>query len=126
EITNLRLALQGELTQRHFGDAVRLELDASTPPELERYLQRQFGLQDIDTYRLAGPVNLSRLMQIADQTDRPDLQYPDYHPSAPAELAAVQEPEEIFAAIAKRDHLLHHPYQSFQPVMCFLTAAAQD
>ncbi len=126
EVTNLRLALQGELMQRHFGDAVRLELDAGTPPELEHYLQQQFGLKEIDTYRLTGPVNLSRLMVIADQTRRPDLSFPEYHPWAPPELDATRSPHEIFAAVAARDYLLHHPYESFQPVINFLTAAALD
>lgn len=126
EVTNLRLALQGELMQRHFGDAVRLELDADTPQPLERYLQQQFGLSDRDTYRLPGPVNLSRLMQIAEQTPRSDLLFPEYHPSIPDELGAWQHPADIFSAIRARDYLLHHPYQSFQPVINFLTAAALD
>ncbi|GAA5231884.1 polyphosphate kinase 1 [Verticiella sediminum] len=127
EITNLRHALQGELTQRHFGDAVRLELEASTPPELERFLQREFGLSAIDTYRVDGPVNLSRLMQIANETRRPDLLFSDYRPAIPADLvAAAETPAAMFAAIAERDRLLHHPYQAFQPVIDFLTAAASD
>lgn len=127
EITNLRLALQGELTQRHFGDAVRLELDKSVPPELELFLQREFSLGPIDTYRVDGPVNLSRLMQIANATPRPDLLFSEYEPTIPALLdAAVHEPADLFAVIAEQDHLLHHPYQSFRPVIDFLTAAARD
>ncbi|MBU4609426.1 polyphosphate kinase 1 [Achromobacter sp. GG226] len=127
EITNLRHALQGELTQRHFGDAVRLEMDANTPPELEAFLQREFGLQPIDSYRVSGPVNLSRLMQIANDTKRPDLLFPEYRPVMPAALATVADrPAELFATIARQDQLLHHPYQSFQPVIDFLTAAAVD
>ncbi len=127
EITNLRLALQGELGQRHFGDAVRLELDAQTPPELELFLQREFNLGPIDTYRVNGPVNLSRLMQVANETKRPDLLYPEYEAAVPARLEVVaDQPAELFAAIAEQDHLLHHPYQAFQPVIDFLTAAALD
>ncbi len=127
EITNLRLALQGELTQRHFGDAVRLEFDSATPPELEAFLEREFGLTPIDSYRVNGPVNLSRLMQIANDTKRPDLLFPEYRPAIPGPLAAAADrPADLFALIARQDQLLHHPYQSFQPVIDFLTAAAVD
>lgn len=127
EITNLRLALQGELGQRHFGDAVRLELDANMPAELEHFLQREFNLGPIDTYRVNGPVNLSRLMQVPNETKRPDLLYTEYEAEVPARLeAAAEQPADLFAAIAEQDHLLHHPYQSFQPVIDFLTAAAYD
>ena len=64
EVTNLRHALQGELSQRNFGAAVRLEIDKLTPVELENFLQREFSLKPEDTYRVPGPVNLSRLMQL--------------------------------------------------------------
>ncbi|MCK9509981.1 MAG: polyphosphate kinase 1 [Pigmentiphaga sp.] len=128
EITNLRLALQGELNQRHFGDAVRLELDATMPEELERFVQREFNLAAIDTYRVPGPVNLSRLMQIANDTRLPELLFPAYQAPVPEALQVDEQdhPEAIFEAIAQNDHLLHHPYQSFQPVIQFLTAAARD
>lgn len=127
EITNLRLALQGELSQRNFGAAVRLEIDAQMPYELETFLQREFSLAPIDTYRINGPVNLSRLMQLCNSVDRPDLLYPTYHAPVPEPFKhVVGKPDELFAAIAARDQLLHHPYQSFRPVIDFLTAAAAD
>ncbi|MCC3264261.1 hypothetical protein LLE87_39480, partial [Paenibacillus polymyxa] len=72
EVTNLRHALQGELSQRHFGAAVRLEIDKLTPVELETFLQREFSLKADDTYRVPGPVNLSRLMQLCNSAARPD------------------------------------------------------
>lgn len=126
EVTNLRQALQGELTQRHFGDAVRLELDATMPPELERFVQREFNLNEIDTYRVPGPVNLSRLMHIANETRRPDLSFPPYQAPVPAVLQTGTDSAALFDLIARGDQLLHHPYQSFQPVIQFLTAAARD
>ena len=127
EVTNLRLALQGELSQRNFGAAVRLEIDRLTPPDLEAYLQREFSLTPVDTYRVNGPVNLSRLMQLCSNDARPDLLFPPYHAVVPAPFDRVSDkPAELFAAVAERDHLLHHPYQSFQPVIDFLTAAALD
>ncbi|MDX3895918.1 polyphosphate kinase 1 [Pusillimonas sp.] len=127
EITNLRLALQGELSQRNFGAAVRLEIDHEMPEHLERYLQQEFALQPQDTYRVDGPVNLSRLMQLCNAIDRPDLLFPEYRPRVPAPFDMVaDDPEALFEAIAERDHLLHHPYQSFEPVLAFLAAAARD
>ncbi|GAB2896290.1 polyphosphate kinase 1 [Paralcaligenes ginsengisoli] len=127
EITNLRQALQGELSQRNFGAAVRLEIDHLMPPELASFLQREFSLEPRDTYRVSGPVNLSRLMHLCNTVERPDLLFPDYRPKVPAPFDEVlDKPDELFAAIAERDRLLHHPYQSFQPVISFLTAAAFD
>ncbi|WP_397475937.1 polyphosphate kinase 1 [Pusillimonas sp.] len=127
EITNLRLALQGELSQRNFGAAVRLEIDHEMPARLERYLQQEFSLQAHDTYRVDGPVNLSRLMQLCNLVDRPDLLFSEYRPRVPAPFDMIGDhPHSMFEAIAERDRLLHHPYQSFEPVLAFLSAAAQD
>lgn len=127
EITNLRQALQGELSQRNFGAAVRLEIDKSMPDHLEQFLQHEFLLQPRDTYRIEGPVNLSRLQQLCNVVDRPELLFPEFRPGVPAPFDEVRDqPQELFAAIGKRDVLLHHPYQSFRPVLDFLTAAARD
>jgi polyphosphate kinase len=127
EITNLRQALQGELSQRNFGASVRLEIDHLMPPALESFLQREFLLQPQDTYRVKGPVNLSRLTQLCNVINRPDLLFSDHRPSIPAPFeTASNDPNELFAAIAQQDQLLHHPYQSFQPILHFLTAAAMD
>lgn len=127
EITNLRQALQGELSQRNFGAAVRLEIDQSMPADLELFLQHEFLLQPGDTYRIEGPLNLARLVQLCNVVDRPELLFPEYRASVAEPFGDVaDQPQELFAAIAKSDHLLHHPYQSFQPVLDFLTAAALD
>ena len=127
EVTNLRHALQGELSQRNFGAAVRLEIDRLTPVDLENYLQREFSLEPSDTYRVNGPVNLSRLMQLCDVDNHPELLFPPHHGSVSPPLDRVgDKPADLFAVIAKSDQLLHHPYQSFQPVIDFLTAAAVD
>jgi polyphosphate kinase len=127
EVTNLRQALQGELSQRNFGAAVRLEIDKLTPPDLEAFLQREFSLSPSDTYRVNGPVNLSRLMQLCNVGDRPNLLFPEYRGALPAPFnQPAVNPGAMFAAIAAGDRLLHHPYQSFQPVIDFLTAAALD
>jgi len=124
EITNLRLALQGELTHRHFGDAVRLEVADDCSAEMSEFLLRQFNLGNEDLYRVNGPVNLVRLMPVPDSVERPDLLYRPFHPGFPAELA--KRPTDMFEVIRGSDVLLHHPFQSFAPVVNFLEQAAVD
>lgn len=127
EITNLRQALQGELSQRNFGAAVRLEIDQAMPAGLAKFLESEFSLEPADTYRVSGPVNLSRLMQLCNVVDRPDLLFADYRPKLSAPFDTISDKHgDLFDALARRDRLLHHPYQSFQPVISFLTAAALD
>jgi polyphosphate kinase len=126
EITNLRQALQGELTQRHFGDAVRLELADACPPDIEAFLLGQFGLGVEDCYHVAGPVNLNRLLELVDAAERPDLKYPRFRPGLPAALESGKARSDLFRTVSRTDILLHHPFQSFQPVIDFLTAAAAD
>lgn len=127
EVTNLRLALQGELSQRHFGYAVRLEIDQHTPEHIEQFLQKEFSLKPEDTYRVNGPTNLTRLMQICTACNRPDLLFPAFQGPIPAAFdGALQRPAAMFELIDSGDQLLHHPYQSFQPIIDFLTAAARD
>ncbi|RCS59584.1 polyphosphate kinase 1 [Parvibium lacunae] len=125
EITNLRDALKGELSQRHYGDSVRLEIHESTPEPMARLLQHEFGLQREDCYRVNGPVNLVRLMQVVDWVDRPDLKFPSFTPGLPSNWN-VRDSADVFHLIAKQDILLHQPYQSFDPVLQFLKAAATD
>jgi polyphosphate kinase len=123
ELKSLRTALQGELSQRQFGDNVRLEVADVCPPHIVTALLQQFGLARADLYQVNGPVNLVRLIQIPDQVDRPDLKYPSFEPSMPREL--VKQPD-IFAVMRKGDILLHQPYQSFAPVVNFIEQAATD
>jgi len=120
---DLRIALQGELSHRQFGDGVRLEVADNCPPEMTAFLLGQFGLTQEDLYQVNGIVNLVRLMQIPDLVDRPDLKFSPYTPSKPKEL---NKDTDIFKAIRKQDILLHHPYQSFNPVIDFITQASED
>src|SRR4029079_14969126 len=83
EVKDLRQALQGELPQRHFGDAVRLEVADNMSESMTRFLLAQFGLEGDDLYAVAGPVNLHRLMSIPGQVNRPDLEYPVFTPGLP-------------------------------------------
>ncbi|MGE8366183.1 polyphosphate kinase 1 [Cupriavidus sp.] len=123
EIKNLRDALQGELPQRHFGDAVRLEVADNCSDEMTRFLQNQFGLEDTEVFSVNGPVNLVRLLPVPDSVDREDLKYPPCRPGLPK---ALQGQPDMFRAIRDGDILLHHPYQSFAPVVDFIRQAAED
>ncbi|MBI5861249.1 MAG: polyphosphate kinase 1 [Rhodocyclales bacterium] len=123
EVKNLRIALQGELPQRQFGDAVRLEVADNCSAAMTDFLLQQFELDRIDLYRVPGIVNLVRLMSIPDEVDRPDLKYTPFQPGLPKLLTKRSD---IFASIAKQDILLHHPFQSFVPVIDLLQRAADD
>jgi polyphosphate kinase len=123
ENKNLREQLQGELPHRHYGDAVRLEVADNCSEEMSHFLLNQFGLGPDDLYQVRGPVNLVRLMSVPDQVDRPDLKFPLFTPGMPAPFTKYPS---VFQAIAAGDILLHHPYQSFQPVIDFIREAASD
>lgn len=124
EVKNLRLSLQGELPQRHFGDAVRLEIADNCSPQIEALLLKEFKLTPDDLYRVHGPVNLVRLMEIPGQVERSDLKFPEFVPGVPGVLQ--KKGADMFKVIRKSDILLHHPYQSFKPVINFIQQAASD
>lgn len=128
EVKNLRLALQGELPQRHLGDAVRLEVAENCSAEMTQFLLAQFGLEEIDLYRVNGPVNIVRLMNVPDQVQRPDLKFAPFVAGLPKPLLKVARVNggDIFATLKKHDVLLHHPFQSFMPVIEFIQTAARD
>ena len=124
EVKNLRISLQGELPQRHFGDAVRLEVADNCPPAMSEFLLQQFELKPEDLFRVKGPVNLVRLMRIPDQVARDDLKFAPFAPGMPALLQ--KKSADMFKVLRKNDVLLHHPYQSFKPVIDFIQQAAVD
>ncbi len=123
EVKDLRQALQGELPQRHFGDAVRLEVADGMSESMTRFLLAQFGLEGDDLYVVQGPVNLARLINIPEQVNRPDLEYPPFVQGLPKSLAKGRD---LFDTIRRDDILLHRPFQSFSPVIEFIRQAAHD
>lgn len=123
EVDDLLRALEGELPSRRYGDAVRLEVAQDCPEELEAFLMAQFHLSADDLYRCNGPVNLMRLATVPDLVDRPDLKYPGFMPAVPERIRRAND---MFEAIAAGDILLHHPFESFAPVLEFLRQAAKD
>jgi len=123
EVKDLRAALRGELPQRQFGDEVRLEVTDTCSRRLTEFLLTQFNLGENDLYRVDGPVNLVRLMSVPDWVDRPDLKFATFTPLVPRQF---ERQPDVFSAVREGDILLHHPYQSFQPVINFLQQAARD
>ena len=123
EVDDLLRAVEGELPSRRYGDEVRLEVADNCPAEVCDFLLEEFELTEKDLYSVNGPVNLNRLMNLPDKVDRSDLTFPAFTPSLPARLTLAQD---IFQAIAKGDLLLHHPFESFVPVIDFLKQAASD
>ena len=123
EVDDLLRAVQGELASRRYGDAVRLEVAQDCPDEIQNYLLDQFGLTGDDLYKVSGPVNLNRMMAVYDSVDRGELKYVPSVPSIPERLKVGTD---IFAALRSGDVLLHHPFQSFAPVVDFIKQAAGD
>jgi len=123
EVKNLRQALKGELTHRQFGQPLRLEVAQQCPAHLARFLLDQFELTETELFRCDGPVNLMRLASLVDQVDIDALRYPPLVPSRPANLL---DGADLLASIRAGDILLHHPYQSFDPVVEFIRRAADD
>lgn len=122
EVKNLRQALQTELQSRQFGVGVRLEVASNCPEHLAQFLLEQFSIERNRLYAVKGPVNLVRLSELVDLVSEPALRFPPFSPTLPPHL----QNENIFAVLQKRDVLLHHPFQSFQPVVDFIRTAAHD
>ena len=123
EVKNLRQALRSGLTTRHFGQATRLEVGQSCRKELSDFLLRQFALPAAALYAVNGPVNLVRLNALIDAAKAPALHFPPHAPSWPA---SWPRHESVFERLQRGDLLLHHPFESFEPVVQFLREAVHD
>ncbi len=124
DVTNLRQALRSGLTTRHFGQAIRLEVVNTCPPELSEFLLQQFSLPQAALYRVNGPVNLVRLNQLIDQADAPALRFPAFEGAWPQ--GRLPRQQSVFERLREGDVLLHHPFESFEPVLQFLREAVYD
>jgi polyphosphate kinase len=123
ESRNVLDSVRTELHNRRKGDAVRLEIEAEADPEITERLRTNFGLEPWQVFRVDGPVNLPRLFNIYEQTDRPDLKY---KPFVPRELRLTAKSQDLFEELRRHDILLHHPFDSFDAVVSFIEAAAED
>ncbi|MFT6093751.1 MAG: polyphosphate kinase [Pseudohongiellaceae bacterium] len=123
EVEDVASALQGELHSRRFGAATKLEVGKGCPENLTNFLLQRFDLNEDALFRLDGPVNLQRLMALNGMINRPDLKFPIFSPGLPP---ALEVENDIFYAVDKEDQLLHHPFQSFLPIIDWLRQAAKD
>ena len=122
EADDLLETIEEGVSQRRFNSVVRMDVDEGMPDSLLDVLRENFEIDDSEIYRVSGPLALSRLRALA-AVDRPDLKDQSF---TPAPLRQQQEGEDLFSTIRRGDILLHHPFDSFQPVVDFLRAAAHD
>ena len=123
ESRNLLELVDSQLHSRRKGDVVRIEIEATAPAEIVDPLARQFTLLPWQVFKTHGPVNLSRLFSLADQTPRPDLKFP---PFTSRSLSFAPKVSSLLEMIRRQDILLHHPYDSYEPVVSFIQTAARD
>lgn len=123
DLKNLRAAIQNELHDREYGDGVRLEVADTCPAHIHDFLLAQFKLTSAELYQVKGPVNLVRLNAVPDLVDRPDLKFP---PRNAGRLKALRKNGSVFKLVKQSPILLHHPYQSFDPVVQMIREAAAD
>ncbi len=116
-------SVDAQLHRRRKGEAVRLEIDADASPEIVERLRSNFHLAAWQVFHAKGPVNLSRLFNLYDQTLCPDLKFA---PFVPKELPIAAGPHALFGLLRERDVLLHHPYDSYSAVVRFIESAARD
>jgi polyphosphate kinase len=123
EIANLRMALRQGLQHRNYGQAVRLEVSASCAPRLTEFLRKEFRLPEAAVFRVNGPVNLVRLMQLIDLVNAPELLFPPYKACFPAQLP---QHGSVFTRLKQGDVMIHQPFETFDGVLSFLKEAVQD
>ena len=123
ETDDLLASIEEAVWRRRFHDVVRLLVDQTMPAPLLEILTNNLEIEPSGVYRVDGPLNLGRLRQLA-TLDRPDLKDKPFSPAASWPVLAKDE--DFFAAIRREDILLHHPFDSFQPVIDFLRSAASD
>ena len=125
EAEDLLESIEEGVRQRRFGSVVRLMVSEDMPPHILEILMTNLEVEAGEIYRLKGPISLSRLMHLYN-LDRPDLKDTPFVPAVPPALSLAGAEEDMFALISQQDILLHHPFESFQPVIDFLKRAAHD
>jgi polyphosphate kinase len=123
ESRNLLESVRTELHNRRKGDAVRLEIEADADPEIIERLRTNFELDQWQVFPVNGPVNLSRLFNIYEQSARQDLKFKTF---VPRELRLTGKSQDLFEELRRHDVLLHHPYDSYDAVVSFIESAAKD
>lgn len=123
EIANLRMALRQGLQHRNYGQAVRLEVSSNCAPRLAEFLRKEFRLPEASVFRVNGPVNLVRLMQLIDLVPAPELLFPSFKASFPVQLP---QHGSVFNRLKEGDVVIHQPFETFDGVLAFLREAVMD
>jgi polyphosphate kinase len=123
EARSLLESVRTELHNRRKGDAVRMEIETDADPEIIERLRTVFEIDPWQVFSVNGPVNLSRLFNIYEQVERPDLKYRSF---SPRELRLTSKSKDLFEELRQHDVLLHHPYDSYDAVVGFIESAAKD
>ena len=123
DIGNLRTALREGLQHRNYGQSVRLEVSSDCSLRLAEFLRKEFQLPEPSVFRVNGPVNLVRLMQLIDLAQAPHLLFPTYKASFPAQLPSHGS---VLARLRQGDVMFHQPFESFDGVLAFLREAVSD
>lgn len=126
EADDLLETMQQSIRKRKFGSVVQVAIHPTMPDDIRELLVDNLEIFNNDLYMLNHPLGFAHLMQLYNSVERHDLKYPLYKPRIPKPLRFVEKPSEIFDAIRAGNILLHHPYDSFAPVLDFLNAAARD
>ena len=126
EADDLLETMQQSIRKRKFGSVVQVEIDESMPDPIRELLIENLEVKPNDVYVLTAPLGLSSLWQVYNNVERHDLKFPVYQPVVPKAFENVALTGDIFEAIKQGNILLHHPYDSFHPVIDFLHAAARD
>jgi len=122
EASDLLTAIEESVRKRHFGSAVRLEIDETMPEQVRDILINNLGLAPYQVYTVGGPLGLADTMELMD-VNRPDLKDKPFQPSVPPQLSTE---ESIFSVVRRHNILVYHPYDSFDPVVRFVREAARD
>jgi len=126
EAEDLLESMQQSIRKRKFGSVVKVSIRESMPGYLRKLLVDNLEIKPTDLYPLTGILGLSSLMELYKSIDRPDLKFPPYKPVIPAPFKAITQTSEFFEILQQQSILLHHPYDSFTPVIDFLQIAARD
>ncbi len=123
EASDLLKEIQKQLKKRQWGEVIRLEVDEKMDKRLLKILKREFEIREAAIYRTSGPLDLTFLMKMYGLEGFDEYREPRHKPQPVPELTGK---ENIFEEIRNRDILLHHPYQTFDPVVDFVKKAARD
>lgn len=123
EANDLLKEIEKQLKKRQWGEVIRLEVDSSIDKELLAILKKELDVAGEDVFKLSGPLDLTFLMKLYGLDGKDELRYTPYQPQPVPQLVGA---DNIFDAIKQGDILLHHPYQTFQPVVDFIRQAAND